>query len=88
MKSQKEKIHKFKNKHTGEVITTPYLAEAEEYRSNINYIEVNMKKDFYKKKMQEHFAKYEKAVEAGDKVKIDYHMKEYLNYQTAFKSAK
>jgi hypothetical protein len=81
-------MHKFKNKRTGKVITTPYQAEAEKYRTNINYIEVNMSKDFYKKKIQEHFTKYEKAVEAGDKVKIDYHMKEYLNYQTALKAAK
>lgn len=34
-------MHKFKNKHTGEVITTPYRAEAEEYRSNDDWEEIN-----------------------------------------------
>jgi len=46
-------MHKFKNKHTDEIITTPYLAEAEEYRSNDNYIEVNMSKPVYTKEMHE-----------------------------------
>ena len=30
-------MHKLKNKHTGEVITTPYMAEAQEYLDSGDY---------------------------------------------------
>lgn len=43
-------MHKLKNKHTGEVITTPYLAEIEEYLKSGDY---EMKKPVYTKEMHE-----------------------------------
>jgi hypothetical protein len=41
MRRLKELLFKFKNKQTGEVITTPYQAEAEEYRNNDEWEEIN-----------------------------------------------
>lgn len=43
-------MHKLKNKHTGEVITTPYLAEVEEYLNSGDY---EMTKPVYTKEMHE-----------------------------------
>lgn len=42
-------------------------------------------KNYYKMQAKKHFKLYEKAVETGDKKKIDYHMKEFLNYDKASK---
>ena len=42
-------MHKLKNKHTGEVIITPYLAEVEEYLKSGDY---EMEKPVYTKEMQ------------------------------------
>ena len=43
-------MHKLKNKHTGEVITTPYMAEVKEYLNSGDY---EMTKPVYTKEMQE-----------------------------------
>lgn len=80
-------MHKLKNKHTGEVITTPYMAEVEEYLNSGDYEEVS-NKDYYQKQMKKHFKLYEHYVTCGDKEKMNYHMQEYLNYETMVKACK
>lgn len=42
-------------------------------------------KNWYKKLAKKHFMKYQKALEAGDSKKADFHMKEYLTYDKASK---
>jgi len=80
-------MHKLKNKHTGEVITTPYMAEVEEYLNSGDYEEVSIK-DYYQKQMKKHFKLYEHYVICGDKEKMNYHMQEYLNYESMTKACK
>lgn len=44
-----------------------------------------MNKEFYTKKAQEHFRKYQKALDSENQKKADYHMKEFLTYDKASK---
>lgn len=83
-------MHKLKNKRTGEVITTPYMAEVEEYLNIGDYEEMTemSAKDYYQKQMKKHFKLYEHYVNCGDKEKMNYHMQEYLNYESMIKACK
>lgn len=45
-------------------------------------------KEYYEKQMKKHFKLYEHYANCGDKEKIDYHMREYLNYETMVKACK
>lgn len=44
-----------------------------------------MTKEYYKKQAEKHFKMYQKALDADNKERAEYHMKEYLTYEKASK---